>query len=69
MTLIKKEYREAARRYSEVCAYDFGRDSRTDRLVGAEAMMWLFDVLGHVMHENETLYDFLDRVKNDMGRE
>lgn len=67
--MIKKEYREAALIVSKLSARDFGQDSRADRLVGEEAMMWLFDVLGNVMHENETLYDFLDRTKQELGLE
>ena len=67
--MIKREYREAALTVSKLSARDFGQDSRTDRLVGEEAMMWLFDVLGNVMHENETLYDFLDRINHELGLE
>ena len=67
--MIKREYREAALTVSKRYARDFGRDSRTDRLVGEEAMMWLFDVLGNIMRENETLYDFLDRIKQELGLE
>ena len=65
--MIKREYREAALTVSKLSARDFGQGSRTDRIVGEEAMMWLFDVLGNVMHENETLYDFLDRIKQELG--
>ena len=67
--MIKKEYREAALTVSKLYARDFGQNSRTDRLVGEEAMMWLFDVLCNVMHENETLYDFLGRTKQELGLE